>query len=219
MIQKNITIPKTARYFVLGEVSEKIEEIWFVCHGYGQLANYFIKKFEVLNNGKNLIVAPEALHRFYWKDFNGRVGASWMTKEDRKEEITDYINYLDVVYTDVLSQFKNKKVKINVFGFSQATATVCRWVANKKPDINNLILWAGFFPHDLNFESDKDFFNKIKPHLLIGTEDEFFNLEAIEKHKKMLMEKDFNFEFTHFNGKHEIPEKILMELIDSFKKS
>ena len=92
MIQKNITIPKTARYFVLGEASEQIEEIWFVIHGYGQLANYFIKKFEVLNNGKNLIVAPEALHRFYWKGFDGKVGASWMTNVERLEEIADYIN-------------------------------------------------------------------------------------------------------------------------------
>ena len=219
MIQKNIIIPKTARYFVLGEASEQIEEVWFVCHGYGQLANYFIKKFEILNNGKNLIAAPEALHRFYLKDFTGRVGASWMTKEDRSEEIADYINYLDAVYKEVLSQFKNKKIKINVLGFSQATATVCRWLANKKPDINNLILWAGFFPHDLNFEKDKDYFNKIKPRILIGTEDEFYNLETIEKQKKILIEKEFNFEFTHFNGKHEIKEEILLQLIDSIRSN
>lgn len=219
MIQKNIIVQKTARYFVLGEITEQIEEVWIVCHGYGQLANYFIKKFEVLNNGKNLIIAPEALHRFYLKDFTGRVGASWMTKEERNEEIVDYINFLDAVYNEVLSQFKNKKVKVNVLGFSQATATVCRWAANKRPDISNLILWAGFFPHDLNFEKDKEYFNAIKPCVLIGTEDEFYNPEDIEKHKKALIEKDFNFDFIHFNGKHEIPEDILRQLIDSFVES
>ena len=64
MQQKNISITKTARYFILGDASEKIEEVWFVCHGYAQLANYFIKNFEVLDNGKNLIVAPEGLSRF-----------------------------------------------------------------------------------------------------------------------------------------------------------
>lgn len=217
MIQKNIIIPKTARYFVLGEPTEQIEEIWFVCHGYGQLANYFIKKFEVLNNGKNLIVAPEALHRFYWKDFNGKVGASWMTKVDRVDEITDYINYLDLVYEEVLLSFKNKKVRINVLGFSQATATVCRWLANKKPAIDQLILWAGFFPHDLDFENDKNYFNTIKPTVLIGKKDEFYNSEDIEKHKITMKEKEFVFDVIHFDGKHEIPEDILLQLIDSFK--
>ncbi len=217
MIQKNITIPKTARYFILGEVSEQIEQIWFVCHGYGQLANYFIKKFEVLNTGKNLIVAPEALHRFYWKDFDGKVGASWMTKVERLEEISDYINYLDTVYTEILLPFKNKKVKINVLGFSQGTAAICRWLANKKPDISNLILWAGTFPHDLNFEKDKEYFNKIKSYLFFGTEDEFYTSEEIETHKKIMIEKGFNFELILFKGKHEIPEETLLQLVDSLK--
>lgn len=217
MIQKNVIVPKTARYFQLGEVSNQTKDIWFVFHGYGQLANYFIKKFEVLNNGKNLIIAPEALHRFYWKDFTGRVGASWMTKEERNDEITDYINYLNIVFDEVLSVFENKQIKINVIGFSQGTATVCRWMANKKPEIKNLILWGGFFPHDLNFEQDKEYFNSSKPHILIGTNDEFYNLETIEKHRRMLVEKGFDSKFTHFEGKHEINEDVLLQLMETLQ--
>ena len=157
MIQKNIVVQKTARYFVQGEVTDQTEEVWFVCHGYGQLAKYFLKKFEILNDGKKLVVAPEALNRFYWQGFSGRVGASWMTKEDRLEEIDDYTNYLDSVFQEVLSEFNGREVRINILGFSQATATVCRWVASKKPEITNLILWAGAFPHDLNYEKDKSY--------------------------------------------------------------
>ncbi len=129
----------------------------------------------------------------------------------------DYINYLDAVYKEVLQPFKNKKVKINVLGFSQATATVCRWIANKNPAINNLILWAGFFPHDLDFERDKNYFNNIQTTLLIGNSDEFYNLEEIEKHRKTMLEKEFIFEFIHFEGKHEIPEEILLQLVQTFK--
>jgi predicted esterase len=95
MLQKNIIIPKTARYFILGEPSDQIEQIWFVCHGYGQLANYFIKNFEQLNNGKNLIATPEGLHRFYWKGFSDKVVASWMTKEDRNEVIGDNDEFIN----------------------------------------------------------------------------------------------------------------------------
>jgi predicted esterase len=217
MIQKNITVAKTARYFQLGEVSNKIEEIWLVCHGYGQLANYFLKKFEILDDGKTLLVAPEALHRFYWKDFSGRVGASWMTKEDRKEEIFDYVNYLDTVFTEILSEFEGREIKINVLGFSQATATVCRWLAATKTKVDHLILWGGFFPHDLDFEQDKDYFNSIKPHLLIGTNDEFYNLESIDKHRKMLEDNGFICAFTHFEGKHDIPQEILIQLTEKLK--
>src|SRR3989344_4462325 len=130
MQQKNIVIPKTARYFILNELSEKIEQVWFVCHGYAQLANYFINNFDELDKSKNLIIAPEGLHRFYWKGFSERVVASWMTKEDRESDIEDYVNYLNVVYDEVISSIKNKNVKINILGFSQGTATVCRWLAN-----------------------------------------------------------------------------------------
>lgn len=140
MQQKNISITKTARYFILGDASDEIEQIWFVCHGYAQLANYFIKNFEVLDNGKNLIVAPEGLSRFYWKGFSDRVVASWMTREDRESDIEDYINFLNSVYTEVCSSLKNKNVRINVLGFSQGTATVCRWVASGKVKVDNFIL-------------------------------------------------------------------------------
>ena len=121
MDQKNISINKTARYFTLGNPNEKIETIWFLCHGYGQLANYFLKNFEILNNGKNLLVAPEGLHRFYLNGFGGRVGASWMTREDRLNDIKDYIGFLDQLYLEIVNPFKSRNIKINVLGFSQGT--------------------------------------------------------------------------------------------------
>src|ERR1051325_8249497 len=121
MIKKSIRIEKTARYFILGDAGAS--SVWCVCHGYAQLASYFIKNFEPLNNGDNMIVAPEGLHRFYWQGYSGRVVASWMTKEDRLDDINDYVNFLDEVHNDVMKEFKGKKVKVNVLGFSQGVAT------------------------------------------------------------------------------------------------
>ncbi len=212
MQQKNITVSKTARYFILSEATEQIETIWFVCHGYAQLANYFIKNFEILNNGKNLIVAPEGLHRFYWKGFSDNVVASWMTKEDRNEDIKDYINYLNMVYEEVLQLFKNRKVKINVLGFSQGTATVCRWVVNKKSGINNLILWAGAFPNDMNFEMDQELFTKIKTYIVIGDTDDFINEQQVKEHEQLLLNNKLSFELIRFKGKHEIHQETLLQL-------
>jgi predicted esterase len=212
MQQKNIIIPKTARYFVSGEATEHVETIWFVCHGYGQLANFFIKNFEVLNNEKNLVIAPEGLHRFYWQGFSGKVVASWMTKEDRDDDIKDYINYLDAVYSEVLSQFKNKKVKINVLGFSQGAATVCRWIENKKCAIDKLILWAGAFPTDMHFEMNKDLFNAIKIYIIIGDNDEFINEQQVQEHENLLKTNAVNFQLIRFKGKHEIHQETLLQL-------
>jgi predicted esterase len=212
MQQKNITVPKTARYFVLGEPSEKIEQIWFVCHGYAQLANYFIQNFHSLNDGKCLIVAPEGLNRFYWKEFSGRVAASWMTKEDRGSDITDYVNYLDLVYSEVLSEFVGRKVKINVLGFSQGAATVCRWISNNKSPADNLILWAGAFPTDMNFEKDKTLFNSMSNFVVVGDMDEFIDEDEIKKHNEFLKNNAIKFELIRFIGKHEINQEVLLQL-------
>ncbi|MBA3706662.1 MAG: hypothetical protein H0W84_12405 [Bacteroidetes bacterium] len=214
MQQKNIIIPKTARYFMLGEANEHIETIWFVCHGYAQLANYFIKNFEAIKTDKNLIVAPEGLHRFYWQGFSGKIVASWMTKEDRNEDIKDYINYLDAVYTEVLKPFrrKNKKVKINIFGFSQGAGTVCRWIESKKYSIDNLILWAGVFPVDINFEMSKQFFNSFQTYLVIGDNDEFISEQEVQIRETVMRDNDIKYQLIRFKGKHEINREILLQL-------
>ncbi|MBL7882913.1 MAG: phospholipase [Bacteroidia bacterium] len=212
MKQKNIVVPKTARYFILGESTEQTKQVWIVCHGYAQLASYFIKNFEPLNDGKTLIVAPEGLHRFYWQGFSGRVVASWMTKEDRLEDIKDYCNFLDLVYQDVLDLFKDKQVKINVFGFSQGSATVLRWLTIKKPTIHHLFLWGGTFPSDINFEMEKTYFNTFKMYFVMGTNDEYITPAEVEEQEAILRKNEVSFESVRFDGKHEIPSSVLMEL-------
>ncbi|MCW3103985.1 MAG: phospholipase/carboxylesterase [Bacteroidetes bacterium] len=212
MLKKNIIIPKTARYFLSAEPSGNIEEIWFVCHGYAQLANYFIKNFEALNTGKALVVAPEALNRFYWNGFSGKVVASWMTKEDREDEIRDYVAYLDAVYQEVLSQLENKNVKITVLGFSQGTATVCRWLANGRSHADNMVLWAGAFPADMDLQLNKAVFNEMRTVLVTGDQDEFIKEEQVKEHEQLLKENGISHEVLRFSGRHEIREETLLEL-------
>lgn len=211
MRQKNIVVPKTARYFVLGELSEKTEEVWIVCHGYAQLANYFIRNFEILNDGKRVIIAPEGLHRFYWQGFTGRVVASWMTREDRLEDITDYCNFLETVYSEVVGSFE-RKIKVNVLGFSQGSATVLRWLSIKRPAVNNLILWGGTFPADINFEMDRSYFNSFKTYFVMGTNDEYISNAEVEEQENILTKNNIDFRSIRFEGKHEIPSVVLQKL-------
>lgn len=216
MQKKNITVSKTARYFMLGDPAGDIQQIWFVCHGYAQLADDFITNFDSLNNGKNLVVAPEGLHRFYWKGFSDEVVASWMTRVDRADEINDYVNYLDAVYLEVLSQVKNKDVKINVLGFSQGTATICRWVERKKIQLDNLILWGGAFPADIDFKNNRTYFNSAGIFFIVGDGDQFIKEDNIKEHEQVLTENQIQYTLIRFKGKHEITEEVLKQLAEQF---
>ena len=97
MIKKTIFTQKTARYFHNKTNLSDAENIIFALHGYAYLAQKFLKKLQFLFSKNNLIVCPEGLSKFYIKGFDGQVGASWMTKENREEEINDYCIYLDKV--------------------------------------------------------------------------------------------------------------------------
>ena len=57
--EHSIEVPRTARYYVLGEATGG--DLWIVLHGFGQLAGDFIEYFVELNDGSRVIVAPEAL--------------------------------------------------------------------------------------------------------------------------------------------------------------
>src|SRR5881396_3950063 len=105
MHEHHLSVSRTARYFTLGERSAAVEEVWFACHGYGQLGARFLEKLRVLDDGTRYLVAPEGLSRFYLSESptERRVGASWMTREDRLAEIEDYVRYLDAVYAVVAS--------------------------------------------------------------------------------------------------------------------
>ncbi|HXA01201.1 MAG TPA: hypothetical protein VNW99_04385 [Cytophagaceae bacterium] len=206
------TTPRTARYFTLGNPGA--ETIWFVCHGYGQLAEYFIKNFDGLDLQKNFIVAPEALSRFYLEGFSGRVGATWMTKEERVPEINDHINYLNSLYELFLK--KRTEVRINILGFSQGVPAVCRWVAHGKVKFDKLILWAGIFPPDLNTDFSFTVENLLKDkltYIVYGKQDQFLkeeHLSEIEKFK--LIKPDLN--VLIYEGKHEINKAILKKISD-----
>ena len=68
----HIEITKTARYFTYGQLNPDTRNVWFVCHGYGQLAEYFIKKFEVLGSSTKLCSMSRSFiqvlyGKVYWK--------------------------------------------------------------------------------------------------------------------------------------------------------
>ena len=212
MTQKTINVTKTGRYYTSGDLDSNTENIWFVCHGYGQLAEYFIKHFQILEDGKTFIVAPEGLSRFYLDGVTGRIGATWMTKEDRENEISDYLYFLNTLFEKLFSQIDFNKVKLNVLGFSQGTSTVCRWLAQSSVKVNRLILWAGTFPVDVDLAIHGNRFRAIPATVVYGQQDEYLEYLKPENYKIFLDTTGFNYNIVTFEGKHEMNAEVLKEV-------
>ena len=183
-----------------------------MCHGYGQLASEFISYFHCLDDGTRLIVAPEALSRFYLFVDRGKVGASWMTKEDRLTEINDYIKYLNQTYNLIISKLGNSNLRINILGFSQGVATAMRWVCRSRIFAHRLILWGGNFTPENNFQATQDLFERTKLVIVTGNDDQYINREEQVQQLSELKQDNISFEHMHYNGGHYIDSSILEEL-------
>ena len=207
----SIPVTRTARYFTLGELNEGTRQVWFVLHGYGQLAEYFIRKFEKISDDQTYVVAPEALSRFYLNGNSGRVGASWMTREERLSEIDDYVAYLESIYKAILQDYRLDDVRITVLGFSQGTATACRWLDQGTLRCHRLILWAGYFANGIRDVLEPEHLTATETYFVYGNEDEFLTqLNPTEYLEKLQTDLPF-LKILEYNGGHAIDTKVLKE--------
>lgn len=216
MREHHLSVPRTARSFVLGEAGPAVREVWFVLHGYGQLAARFLKAFSALDDGARLVVAPEGLSRFYL-DPAGRdkVGASWMTREDRLNEIADYVRYLDAVYADVFASLDRARVRVHVLGFSQGTATACRWVALGAVRADRLVLWGGEVPPDLDLAAGRERLAPLDLVLVAGSRDEFITPKVLARDEERLRSAGIPYRVIRFEGGHEIDGGVLRQLTEA----
>ncbi|HEX8656423.1 MAG TPA: phospholipase [Hymenobacter sp.] len=212
-MERHLTVARTARYYQLGELSEATKQIWFVCHGYGQLAAYFCRHFAFLTEADptTVVVAPEGLSRFYLSGNSGRVGASWMTRDDRLHEIADHIGFLNQL-ADVVLANARADVRITVLGFSQGTATVGRWLAQARFRPAHLILWAGSFPDDLEPARVRTLLQGLALTIVVGSDDEFISAVQVAQQQQWLQEQGNSPQVIRFEGKHELNRAVLEEL-------
>lgn len=212
MIQSHhIQTTKTARYFVLGDL-ETAHHIWVVLHGYGQSAERFLTKFEGLQNSNTAIIAPEGLHRFYTKGVSGDVGASWMTKDDRETDIVDYVNFLNLLISNVIKPHQT----LEVLGFSQGAATACRWLASGKVRPRNLILWAGMMPTDVDLSEGIDHLRKINLIVAFSKTDQYRTDDLWFSHLNQLKKNKLRFAEFEYEGGHRVVSSELLRLTDIY---
>lgn len=203
--EHSFSIQKTTRYYTCGDIS-KATRLLVVLHGYGQSAFFFLKKFEFLVAKGYFIVAPEGMHRFYLEGTSGRVGASWMTREARLDDIEDNFNYLEGLVGKFTEQ--NSFLSLDVLGFSQGAATATRWFEHSQHTFRSFVLWASVFPEDvaMNFSTNRT----TKCYFVLGDSDPYFEeeieLQCLETYQSL------HFEIIRFDGKHEMNQEVLNSL-------
>ncbi|GAB3223895.1 alpha/beta hydrolase [Spirosoma arcticum] len=235
MTEHHLTVQRTARYYTIGKLTDQTTHIWFCLHGFGQLASFFSKKFTGLDDGKTLIVVPEGLSRLYLNGEYKRIGASWMTREDKQHEINDFLIYLNSLYDLVLNGRNAADLHITLLGFSQGAATACRWLNAGESTLgestapadrpgestlghiraDRLILWAGFFSNGISDVIDPARLASVETHYVYGTQDEYFELIGdVDAYKARLLTDIPNLKITAFDGGHRVEPEVLISLIN-----
>lgn len=203
-----IRTEKTGHYFTHGSLTGDTKYVWICLHGYGQLAKYFIQKFTFLDPQSHFVVAPEGLNRFYFEGVNERPVATWMTREDRLDEIADFVLFLNLL-REKIGWDKNPNTKVIYLGFSQGVTTLLRWLEDAAPRANYLLLWAGGIPDDISFAYRKSYFQQISSHYFVGDKDPYFDTTLIKDKKPMLEAIGLSTELHSFSGSHTVDEVTL----------
>ncbi len=215
--EHHLTVERTARYFTIEPAEEgAAREVWFGLHGYAQLAEKFLRVFEGLDDGTRLIVAPEALARFYLHPDPpptgvGHIGASWMTREDRLSEIADNVAYLDALARHVFRRVPRESVALRVLGFSQGALAAARWAAQGTTRVDQLILWGGALPPELDVAAAPAL-GRLPVLLVWGEDDDYYDPAKVAHDEKRLADAGVACRVVTFAGGHQVKRDLLLRL-------
>lgn len=209
--EHHFIVPRTARFHTLGEANNA-REIWFVLHGYGQLARYFLRHFSGLERDR-LIVAPEAPARFYLDPDHSRVGASWMTREDREHEILDQAVHADVL-VEHMRGLCGRELPLAILGFSQGVATTCRWSIRGSNRFERVVLWGGSMPPAPELEGMRQAWAGTTVDVVHGTQDTIVPREQADRTAAQLRDAGVRHTLHQYDGGHALDPYLLRQLID-----
>lgn len=216
--EHHLTTTRAARYYMLGAPSPLVRECWVVLHGYGQLAGRFARHFAAVAGPTRLILVPEALSRFYLGDdvsshAQARIGASWMTREDRLAEISDHVGYLDLLWARIAEGLDTDAVTLGALGFSQGAATACRWTTLGTSPVRRLVLWGGAVPDDLPMAALRDRLAGSPVTYVVGDLDQFRSAEAMASQLERLRSHAVPSVLRTFAGGHHMDAVTLADVL------
>ncbi|WP_215223380.1 alpha/beta hydrolase [Echinicola shivajiensis] len=209
---QEVSFQSKASYLTSHKPNGREKEIWVVLHGYGQLAPFFLQKFESIFDEKRLIIAPEAMNYNYLKGYSGRVGANWMTKHQRELAIENNNQFLNAIIEQVLEGYRQKP-DIHVLGFSQGSATASRWAAQLNMPIKKLVLWGGGFAHDVDLSQVNKSLKDTRIIMVWGNKDHFLTEDRLKEQEEILNKINLKKEKISYKGGHDIYPAPLKEIL------
>lgn len=211
-----LEVRKTARIFLWGPEPRSSDRVLVALHGYAQHPAFFLRRLEPLVQEGWSIIAPEGLHRFYVQGTSGRVGASWMTAEERAADIRDYLRYLDTVREQLLAPEKEQQRRV-LLGFSQGVPTAARWAAHHSHHWDQLIFWAGIFPPDIDqhWQVAPNAWNPLPIDVALGDQDPFFQESHLLPAQDWFEKRGIPFRRHKFSGGHHLDAPLLTKILNS----
>ena len=201
----------------LGELNESTTNIWFALHGYGQLVEYFKRHFVPLVQNGRAIILPQGAHKFYLNGTEGRVGASWMTKEDRLTDIDNQRLFLNEAISWAAAKAPN--ARFHMVGFSQGVATGMRFLGYSCVSFHSLLAWAGSWPPDLD-EKSRMVLAQTTMSSWFGTTDPFIGKTKREERITLYKnEFDLRPEVNTYDGGHTFRSDILANEINRLENT
>jgi predicted esterase len=103
-----------------------------------------------------------------------------------------------------------------VLGFSQGTATVSRWLAASEMRVEQLVLWAGSIPPELDLAAWAARLHGAAITLVAGDEDELATATAIAAEAERLSAAGVAYNLVRFHGGHTVNPDALKQLAEGF---
>ena len=206
-----IPVAQEQRVDSLGTLSDATKHVWVGLHGYGQLVQFFARHFRSLATEERAFVIPQVPHKFYLNGVHGRVGASWITKDERLVDIANQRLYLGFVFQWIKQQAP--KATIHCVAFSQGVATIMRCIGHPDVQPSSILALAGSWPPDID-ETNREALEELRFKACFGTRDEYITTEKQQEMRGYYLEK-YNFEpsVSVYEGGHSFDvEKLAQEI-------
>ncbi|MGK0315956.1 MAG: putative esterase [Saprospiraceae bacterium] len=198
IIETKIQIARTGVFYKVG--TDLAQRHWFCCHGYAQVADLMINKFDRREAKGEKVVCVEAPNRFYWKGVRGNPVTTWMTSRYRLDEIRDNNDYLNKVFQSEINQGSEKVL----FGFSQGGTTMWRWIHDQRPEFDVFVNYAGWIPEDLDLKVLSEYLKGKRLVFIYGTQDEYLTKDRIEALEMIIERSGLDIKVIKNAGNHSI---------------
>jgi len=216
-----LTVARTARYATVGADVAHTARLWVAFHGYGQTVDTFLAAFADVVPPDTRVVAPEGLSRFYLeapradRGHLDRVGATWLTREDREDDLRDALGLVHAVVArehGAVVAARGVRPALGVLGFSQGVAMSQRWltVARDTPSLGATahiaqhVLWAGGLAHDVPDAVMREAWRTTAVHVVWGTRDRFADEASVLAHRERVRTLATQWEAHTFDGGHRL---------------